>query len=224
MDFSTGSVGIGATATLWSALAQRYVAGHFDVPQGGRQVALVGDAELDEGAIWEALVDPMVAAARRGAVDRRPQPAVARPRRARHGGRPPRGDVRGGRLGDDHRQVRAAAARAVRARRRRVAARADRLDEQRGVPAAAAHARRRAARAAPGRGSRAARRRAPDRRPRRRRGRGRGRRPRWARPRRPARGVPPRGRGARPPGRHLRVHDQGHGAADAGASRPTTPR
>ena len=61
VDFSTGSVGIGATATLWSAIAQRYVAGHFDVPQGGRQVALVGDAELDEGAIWEALVDPMVA-------------------------------------------------------------------------------------------------------------------------------------------------------------------
>src|SRR3954449_7866388 len=61
VDFSTGSVGIGATATLWSALAHRYVAGHFDVPQGGRQVALVGDAELDEGAIWEALVDPMVA-------------------------------------------------------------------------------------------------------------------------------------------------------------------
>lgn len=60
VDFSTGSVGIGATATLWSSLAHRYVAGHFDVPQGGRQVALVGDAELDEGAIWEALVDPMV--------------------------------------------------------------------------------------------------------------------------------------------------------------------
>jgi pyruvate dehydrogenase E1 component len=60
VDFSTGSVGIGATATIWSALAHRYVAGHFDVPRGGRQVALLGDAELDEGAIWEALVDPMV--------------------------------------------------------------------------------------------------------------------------------------------------------------------
>jgi pyruvate dehydrogenase E1 component len=61
VDFSTGSVGIGATATLWSALAHRYVAGHFEVPQGGRQVALVGDAELDEGAIWEALIDPLIA-------------------------------------------------------------------------------------------------------------------------------------------------------------------
>src|ERR1700733_10376294 len=60
VDFSTGSVGIGATAPIWSALAHRYVAGHFAVPQGGREVALVGDAELDEGAIWETLVDPVV--------------------------------------------------------------------------------------------------------------------------------------------------------------------
>ena len=59
-DFSTGSVGIGATAPIWSALAHRYVAGHFEVPQGGRQVSLVGDAELDEGAIWEAVIDPVV--------------------------------------------------------------------------------------------------------------------------------------------------------------------
>src|SRR6201996_6470031 len=59
-DFSTGSVGIGATATIWSAIAHRYVAGHFEVPQGGRQISLLGDAELDEGAIWETLVDPVV--------------------------------------------------------------------------------------------------------------------------------------------------------------------
>src|SRR3954463_4006447 len=59
-DFATGSVGIGATAPIWSALAYRYVAGHFEVPQGGRQVALLGDGELDEGAIWETLVDPVV--------------------------------------------------------------------------------------------------------------------------------------------------------------------
>jgi pyruvate dehydrogenase E1 component len=61
VDYSTGSVGIGATATIWGALAHRYVAGHFDVPRGGRQIALLGDAELDEGAVWEAIVDPMVA-------------------------------------------------------------------------------------------------------------------------------------------------------------------
>lgn len=60
VDFSTGSVGIGATASIWSALAQRYVSDRFPAPPSGRHVALVGDAELDEGAIWEALVDPMV--------------------------------------------------------------------------------------------------------------------------------------------------------------------
>ncbi len=59
VDYSTGSVGIGATATIWGALAHRYTAGHFEVPVGGRQIALVGDAELDEGACWEALIDPM---------------------------------------------------------------------------------------------------------------------------------------------------------------------
>jgi pyruvate dehydrogenase E1 component len=60
VDFSTGSVGLGATAPIWSAIAHRYVAGHFDVPRGGRQIALIGDAELDEGACWEAIADPMV--------------------------------------------------------------------------------------------------------------------------------------------------------------------
>ncbi|HEX4690677.1 MAG TPA: 1-deoxy-D-xylulose-5-phosphate synthase N-terminal domain-containing protein [Solirubrobacteraceae bacterium] len=61
VDYSTGSVGLGATAPVWGALAHRYVAGHFDVPIGGRQIALIGDAELDEGACWEAIADPMVA-------------------------------------------------------------------------------------------------------------------------------------------------------------------
>ena len=60
VDYSTGSVGIGATAPIWGALAHRYVAGHFDVAVGGRQIALIGDAELDEGACWEAIADPMV--------------------------------------------------------------------------------------------------------------------------------------------------------------------
>ncbi|TQS39623.1 transketolase-like TK C-terminal-containing protein [Cryptosporangium phraense] len=59
VDYSTGSVGIGATAPIWGALARRYVAGPEASP--GRQYALVGDAELDEGAIWEAVLDPMVA-------------------------------------------------------------------------------------------------------------------------------------------------------------------
>jgi pyruvate dehydrogenase E1 component len=59
-DFSTGSVGIGATAPIWSSIAHRYVSGHFEVQPAGRQISLVGDAELDEGACWEAIVDPIV--------------------------------------------------------------------------------------------------------------------------------------------------------------------
>ena len=62
-DYSTGSVGIGATAPIWGAVARRYVDGHFGSDTGGRgrQYSLVGDAELDEGAVWEAVLDPMVA-------------------------------------------------------------------------------------------------------------------------------------------------------------------
>lgn len=60
VDFSTGSVGIGATATLWSALSKRYLQDHGGASSSGRHIALLGDAELDEGAVWEALVDPQV--------------------------------------------------------------------------------------------------------------------------------------------------------------------
>ncbi|MCW2542217.1 MAG: pyruvate dehydrogenase [Frankiales bacterium] len=60
-DYSTGSVGIGATAPLWGAIARRYVQSHFGSGGSGRQYSLVGDAELDEGACWEAILDPMVA-------------------------------------------------------------------------------------------------------------------------------------------------------------------
>ncbi len=74
VDFSTGSVGIGATATIWAAVARRFLDSRslnshtlgpaIEPPgkpePGGRWIALVGDAELDEGAIWEAVADPMV--------------------------------------------------------------------------------------------------------------------------------------------------------------------
>lgn len=60
-DYSTGSVGIGATAPIWGALSRRYVGAHFGEQPLGRQYSLVGDAELDEGACWEAILDPMVA-------------------------------------------------------------------------------------------------------------------------------------------------------------------
>ena len=65
VDYSTGSVGIGATAPVWGAVASRYLKHHFASRDGelpaGRQYSLLGDAELDEGAVWEAIVDPAVA-------------------------------------------------------------------------------------------------------------------------------------------------------------------
>lgn len=63
VDYSTGSVGIGATAPIWGAMARRYISSHFEAPadeRRGRQISLVGDAELDEGACWEAIADPAV--------------------------------------------------------------------------------------------------------------------------------------------------------------------
>jgi len=60
VDYSTGSVGIGATAPIWGALARRYVSSRNPQVGTGRQYSLVGDAELDEGAVWEAILDPMV--------------------------------------------------------------------------------------------------------------------------------------------------------------------
>ncbi len=64
VDFSTGSVGLGAAMTLFASLAQDYVRLHDLVPadqppnsQLGRMVAIVGDAELDEGNVFEALLE-----------------------------------------------------------------------------------------------------------------------------------------------------------------------
>ncbi len=60
VDFSTGSVGLGVAQTLFASLAQDYVRAHGlarkDSPEG-RMIALVGDAELDEGNVFEALLE-----------------------------------------------------------------------------------------------------------------------------------------------------------------------
>ncbi|MFO1037648.1 MAG: transketolase [Geminicoccaceae bacterium] len=60
VDFSTGSVGLGAAMTLFASLTQDYVRLHEMVPQeppAGRMIAIVGDAELDEGNVFEALLE-----------------------------------------------------------------------------------------------------------------------------------------------------------------------
>ena len=61
VDYSTGSVGIGATAPIWGAMARRFIEATVGSAGTGRQYSLVGDAELDEGAVWEAILDPAVA-------------------------------------------------------------------------------------------------------------------------------------------------------------------
>lgn len=59
-DFSTGSVGLGAVAPLFASMARRFVEAHFGpvTERPARFIALVGDAELDEGNVWEAVADP----------------------------------------------------------------------------------------------------------------------------------------------------------------------
>jgi pyruvate dehydrogenase E1 component len=60
VDFSTGSVGLGVALASFGSLVQDYVRlhglGRADIPPG-RHVAIVGDAELDEGNIYEALLE-----------------------------------------------------------------------------------------------------------------------------------------------------------------------
>jgi pyruvate dehydrogenase E1 component len=58
VDFSTGSVGLGVGMTLFASLAQDYLAAHKLLDGApGRMVALMGDAELDEGNVFEALLE-----------------------------------------------------------------------------------------------------------------------------------------------------------------------
>jgi pyruvate dehydrogenase E1 component len=57
VDFSTGSVGLGAAITSFASIIQDFIKAKpwGDELKSGRMVALVGDAELDEGNVYEAL-------------------------------------------------------------------------------------------------------------------------------------------------------------------------
>ncbi|MDM7946806.1 MAG: transketolase [Oceanibaculum nanhaiense] len=61
VDFSTGSVGLGVAMTLFGSITQDYVRQHFPekekASKPGRMIAVMGDAELDEGNIYEALLE-----------------------------------------------------------------------------------------------------------------------------------------------------------------------
>ncbi len=60
VDISTGSVGLGVGMTLFASMVQDYVRFHKLAPEErapGRMIAIVGDAELDEGNVFEALLE-----------------------------------------------------------------------------------------------------------------------------------------------------------------------
>src|SRR5215831_16782415 len=60
VDLSTGSMGLGAVSATFSALCARYVQGRWGAARPDRFIVMVGDAELDEGNVWEALGEDAV--------------------------------------------------------------------------------------------------------------------------------------------------------------------
>ncbi len=60
VDFSTGAVGLGAVAPNFSALVDKYTRNrsYAKSERIRRYISLVGDAELDEGVVWEAIAEP----------------------------------------------------------------------------------------------------------------------------------------------------------------------
>ena len=64
VDFSTGSVGLGVAMTLFASMVQDYTRLNevvdkqsAKVNEPGRMIAVMGDAELDEGNIYEAMLE-----------------------------------------------------------------------------------------------------------------------------------------------------------------------
>lgn len=59
VDFSTGSVGLGVAVTAFASLVQDMwmARGEIEQNDAGRFISLLGDAELDEGNIYEALIE-----------------------------------------------------------------------------------------------------------------------------------------------------------------------
>ncbi|HUO65535.1 MAG TPA: 1-deoxy-D-xylulose-5-phosphate synthase N-terminal domain-containing protein [Terriglobales bacterium] len=61
IDLSTGSMGLGAVTASFAALAGRYVSSRWGRRPPERFIAMVGDAELDEGNVWESLLEEHLA-------------------------------------------------------------------------------------------------------------------------------------------------------------------
>src|SRR3954454_16977787 len=132
VDFSTGSVGLGVAITLFASLVQDYLTAHGRMVEQdrGRFVALIDDAELDEGNIYEALIEGAKHDVR-NLVDRRLQPPGPRRDQRRPHVRALRRDLRKLRLAGRDAEVRQAPRSRVPGARRQGAARLDRSGEQR---------------------------------------------------------------------------------------------
>src|SRR5262245_29879047 len=61
VDLSTGSMGLGGVMAAFGALSTRYLADHGGPEHPRRFIAMLGDAELDEGNVWEALLEEALA-------------------------------------------------------------------------------------------------------------------------------------------------------------------
>ncbi len=59
VDFSTGSVGLGVAVTAFASIAQDYLLAHemMAPARAGRMISLLGDAELDEGNVYECAIE-----------------------------------------------------------------------------------------------------------------------------------------------------------------------
>ena len=61
VDFSTGSVGLGPITPNFASLVEKYLESHFEyTSNNSKYISLLGDAELDEGSVWEAIMEPVI--------------------------------------------------------------------------------------------------------------------------------------------------------------------
>ncbi len=60
VDLTTGSMGLGPVQATFGALAAQFLVDHGGPGVPERFIVLVGDAELDEGNVWEALAEEVV--------------------------------------------------------------------------------------------------------------------------------------------------------------------
>ena len=136
VDFSTGSVGLGAAAPLFAAATRRYVDAHFGARPAQPVRRLDRRRGTGRGQHMGGRRRPGHPRPGQRALDRGPEPAVTGPGSARRPDRPVGAAVQRRRVACRRGQVRAQAAGRVRPAGRGQPARLDRRDAERAVPVA----------------------------------------------------------------------------------------